>query len=282
MAALIKIAIIDSNTVATPLEVQDWGRAAAIQMNRDYFQGVVKPGTVTITYYGKGATLPLDAWWIAIVDNADMAGALGYHDLTASGLPLGKVFVATSKLYHAVPSVVLSHELLEMLGDPNVNVTVTDGKDVSKFWAKEVCDAVEDDTLAYPITLPATLTRPARDVLVSDFVLPAYWNPIPTKRPYSFRDSLDGPVPALAAGGYLAYIQNGVWQQINRFKTVDGVPHTVEAIAKRFDGPIDKRRIHRIIPREDLVNSTAVTNPHSSTAHLVTTSEHHPQVIDLV
>lgn len=32
-------------------------------------------------------------WWqIAIVDNPDQAGALGYHELTSTGAPLGKVF----------------------------------------------------------------------------------------------------------------------------------------------------------------------------------------------
>src|SRR5213075_1538064 len=35
------------------------------------------------------------AWALALLDRADVANALGYHDLTPDGLPLSKVFVQT-------------------------------------------------------------------------------------------------------------------------------------------------------------------------------------------
>ena len=35
---------------------------------------------------------PDGTWWLAILDDSDQAGALGYHDLTPDGLPIGKVF----------------------------------------------------------------------------------------------------------------------------------------------------------------------------------------------
>ena len=36
------------------------------------------------------------AWALAFLDTADVANALGYHDLTPDGLPLSKVFVRTT------------------------------------------------------------------------------------------------------------------------------------------------------------------------------------------
>jgi hypothetical protein len=250
---LNRIAVLNSTTAVSANEVHDWVDAVTIQVNRDYFQGNVKSGTVQIIHVPKGGTAPPDAWWIAVVDNADMAGALGYHDITPTGLPLGKVFVKTTQVYGGQPSVTLSHELLEMLGDPFVNETVSDGEDVAKYWAKEDCDACEADELGYDITLPATVTRPERKVRVSDFVLPAYWNPIATKGPYSFKNNLSGPVPALAPGGYMAFIENGVWSQITRAKSDD--PR--ERLKMRIDSPIDKRRGLRLLPRKQWVTSTA-------------------------
>jgi hypothetical protein len=36
-----------------------------------------------------------EGWWqISVTDNPDQAGALGYHELTSRGTPLGKVFAA--------------------------------------------------------------------------------------------------------------------------------------------------------------------------------------------
>jgi hypothetical protein len=255
--ANIKIAVLNSATAVPALEVQAWVRAIEIQCNRDYLP-TLEPkalqSSVTISYVGPGVPAPIDAWWIAVVDDADMAGALGYHDLTVAGLPIGKVFVKTSKLYGAEPSVVLSHEVLEMLGDPHVNLTVSDGEDIRRYWAKEVCDAVQDDTSGYVITVPATLTRAAKNVRVSDFVLPSYWNSQVTKRPYSFKDRLTGPVPALAPGGYMPFVMDGVWDQISRLKPQST---TKERASMRITAAIDARRQLRLLPPKTRIMSIA-------------------------
>src|SRR5262249_6943586 len=60
-------------------------------------------------------TIPAGAWGLVFTDTADQAGALGYHDLTPAGLPLGHVFVQTSARNREPTSVVASHELAEML-----------------------------------------------------------------------------------------------------------------------------------------------------------------------
>ena len=55
------------------------------------------------------------------MDDSDQAGALGYHDLTSAGLPMGKVFARTDLQNNLSWTVTVSHELLEILGDPMIN-----------------------------------------------------------------------------------------------------------------------------------------------------------------
>src|SRR5882672_8318647 len=57
---------------------------------------------------------PKDAWWLMVLDTSDQADALGYHDVTAAGLPLGKAFAKSDLDAGYTPSVTVSHELLEM------------------------------------------------------------------------------------------------------------------------------------------------------------------------
>jgi hypothetical protein len=66
---------------------------------------------------------PSDAWRIGIFDNSDQAGALGYHDVTIEGLPLGEVFAKTTMDFGGHWTVTASHELLEMHADPGINLT---------------------------------------------------------------------------------------------------------------------------------------------------------------
>lgn len=145
---------------------------------------------------------------LVFLDSADVANALGYHDLTPDGQPIGKVFVDTTKMYGGAVSVTASHELLEMLLDPDINLVAEDTKR-SYFVAYEACDAVEDDSLAYDVG----------GVLMSDFVLPDFFNPLAPSEgsfvhKYSFRNNLHRPFQ-LAPGGYEAvYIPGKGWQQI--------------------------------------------------------------------
>src|SRR5213595_1248925 len=62
------------------------------------------------------------AWALAFLDRADVANALGYHDLTPDGLPLSKVFVQTTLAVKQKVSVTACHELAEMLVDPAINL----------------------------------------------------------------------------------------------------------------------------------------------------------------
>src|SRR5438874_13235341 len=82
------------------------------------------------------------AWALAFLDRADVANALGYHDLTPDGLPLSKVFVQTTLAAEQKVSVTACHELAEMLVDPAINLAAAGPRNV--FYAYETADAVEE------------------------------------------------------------------------------------------------------------------------------------------
>lgn len=94
---------------------------------------------------------------LVMLDHSDQANALGYHDLRTEGLPIGKVFAACDLKAGTFWTVTASHKLLEMLvevlGEPNINLTVfvENSNTAGTLDAYEVCDACDDDSLGYPI-----------------------------------------------------------------------------------------------------------------------------------
>jgi len=121
----------------------------------------------------KAAQTPTGHWWLVLLDDSDQANPLGYHDPTSEGLPMGKVFAASDLKAGTSWTVTASHELLEMLGDPDIDLTVFVQKanTAGILYAYEVCDACEDDSLGYTID----------NVLLSDFVYPAWFESFRTE-----------------------------------------------------------------------------------------------------
>src|ERR1051326_4131337 len=162
---MIEIAIVNESTVLEDVEVHKIAKAIQIQVERDFLPiwGVNARITAVSKHH-----IPTDHWVLAFLDNADQADALGYHDVTPKGLPLGKAFVKPTIAEGSKISSTASHELLEMLGDPDINLVaeLDNAKgDPKKFYAYELCDACEDDAFGYEID----------GVLMSDFVFPAYF-----------------------------------------------------------------------------------------------------------
>lgn len=132
---------------------------------------------------------------IYLVDESTVAGALGYHSINSEELPVGFVFTDLIPEW----SVTLSHEVLELIADPTVNIfapgpspdPADGGKTVLHTY--EVCDAVE--RFSYEID----------GVLVSDFVTPWYFS-IPeglgTRNDFL---GLDVPSFGLLGGCHIAY-----------------------------------------------------------------------------
>jgi hypothetical protein len=152
-----------------------------------------------LSFVGSNAQPGPGLWWLVILDNSDQAGALGYHDLTDEGFPMGKVFAQTDAQYKSSFSVTASHELLEMLVDPDINLCAIDQNlpNVARLYAYEVCDACEADQLGYQID----------GVLVSDFVHPSwfesFWQSAQSRPKFDQQGVIDAPF-ALQPGGYIS------------------------------------------------------------------------------
>lgn len=101
-------------------------------------------------------------WAMVFLDNADVSGALAYHDLTPDGYPLSKVFVKTTLSAGEKVSVSASHELAEMLVDPAINLYST-GPKKKYLYAYETADPVEE------------LTFNIDGIPMTDFVFPSYF-----------------------------------------------------------------------------------------------------------
>lgn len=103
---------------------------------------------------------------IYLWNEADVDDALGYHFQNNRGIPFGFVFTSLAHEIGEPWSVTLSHEALELLGDPETNLLAmgphpSEDRDVFHWY--EMCDAVQ--TESYEID----------GVPVSNFVLPLYF-----------------------------------------------------------------------------------------------------------
>jgi hypothetical protein len=232
----INVAIVNQSTACTDEEVASI--TAALQKQVDDDVRSTWGYAAHLVPVPKGGKPPANAWVLAILDDSDQAGALGYHDLTPNGLqPVGKVFAATDKRYGAEVSVTASHELLEMLGDADINESALDPK-TGRLYAKELSDAVEADALGYEID----------GVLVSDFVLPDYFSPqfAGKGKLLSFKGHVTEPF-SLAKGGYLSFLDLGNlkagWQQV----TAEGDPTNGRAAGQRPVDILPGSRRHRRI-----------------------------------
>jgi hypothetical protein len=193
------IAITNASTCVTDAQVEAVLPALQQQVSQD-FKAYWNLDCV-LTFLAKDEKLTTGWWQIVVTDNPDQAGALGYHEMTSEGSPLGKVFAALDIQNGSSWTVTLSHELLEMLADPWINWCAV-GSD-EKIYALEVCDAVEADALGYEID----------GVLLSDFVTPAWFEPTEADR-MDFQKRV-AEAQELAAGGYISVLDpKRGWVQI--------------------------------------------------------------------
>lgn len=242
-----RIAVINEATNVSDAEAERFAAAFQDQMHEDF--APVWGLDASIGFVPKGEKL-FDAghWWLVLLDNADQAGALGYHDFTATGLPLGKVFVETTRRYGGLWEVTGSHEGLEMRADPDISLCViaeNESYPHGALYAYENCDAVENDQFGYE----------RNGVRLSDFVTPAWFEP-PRGAAVDFRGVISEPFE-LARGGYISVLDlarpHQGWQQITARREVNA----------RARAPIGSRRERRRTPREQRLRSKV---PHRDAA----------------
>ena len=160
-------------------------------------------GGVTVVEFAPGKA-PATAWWLVLLANADVAGALGYHDLTPAGLPIGKCFVNTSLQDRVSWQSCASHEFCEMLGDPWINLAADPGNG-SLLNAYELCDAVEQDSY-----------KASNGVELSNFVTPRWFitGARGTLRPPgAVQDSRRAQAGRLHEPVHRRRLDSGVWGQ---------------------------------------------------------------------
>lgn len=210
---MISIAVINQSTVIPDADLPPVIEALQRQVDLDFAPLWGQAVDTTLTVWDKTKPTPPGTWELVILDDSDQAGALGYHDVTSNGDPIGKVFAKDDLKYGNSWTVTASHELLEMLGDPGINlVAEVDGPSGTKFYAYEVCDACESDSYGYSIT-----TTSGKDILVSDFVTPYFFMPniAPSGIKYDFKGHITKPLQILNDGYLSVWNQDTGWGQLN-------------------------------------------------------------------
>jgi hypothetical protein len=174
---------------------------------------------------------------------------LGYHDVTSAGLPLAKVFVGTTEKERKDWVHTASHELLEMLADPDLSQVVLVHPDAPRLriYAREVCDPVKP--LAYEKC----------GMIVSDFVYPAWFSPslpVPASPLHRApRNDIIRPLE-LARGGYIGFLDlaTSTWSILVKDKlgkeTETDLGNDPDAL-----GTLGSRNERRTIPRNRWVTS---------------------------
>ena len=154
--------------------------------------GMLPPSVV----YVPAAIPPLGHYdaLIGILDDADQAGDLGWHTEGPDATVYGRVF-ARPVLDNGGNALsndlsvcsVLSHEVIETLGDPACNRWAQ--QDSGCLVAMELADPVESDS--YKITVVAG--NESVSGTVSDFVLPSWFDPDAPARPTDYCGLISSP-----------------------------------------------------------------------------------------
>lgn len=206
----MKIGIVNASTRVSDADARAMTSAIAVQVRRDYAPAWGRHAP-TVTFHPNRAEVHPSAFLVVILDDPDAADALGYHD-EEGDRPYGKVFAAPvldggGTVLGSADSVsgVLSHEVLELAGDPVVN-RWADTRKAGEQTAEELCDAVQDG--GYPIPVGG------KDVFVSNFLLPAWFDrEAPDGTRVDFLGTLKAPFTR-TAGGYMIVRTAGGERQV--------------------------------------------------------------------
>lgn len=236
------IQVINESTVVTDEQLKPIIAALQIQVTRDF--APLWGADATLEQLPKGAKADSNKWWLTVLDTSDQAGALGYHDLTPEGMPVGKVFAKDDALDGQCLSVTMSHELLEMLGDPEI-CSLEMNSEGNVIYCKEAADAVEADRFAYEID----------GVKVSDFQTLEWFSdsPHPKGTKFDFQGHCNKPFEVLS-GGYIGFLDlNNVSAGFQEIVTDE---KSAAALDKKQAGSRRERR-KRLRETGLLVRSTA-------------------------
>ncbi len=189
----MKIAIVNQSTAFAPADFAAAVPAIKAQLAEDVAPAWNRPAPA-VEAFDSLAAVPAGWCVLVVLDDADQAGALGYHAETPTGQPYGRVFAKDSIADGDTVSSVLSHEACEMFCDRVCNrwAQAPDGR----LWALELCDAVEGDSYD------------KGGVKVSNFLTQAFFDDTPQAGvKFDFLGLLSAPF-SLRPGGY-SIVQRG-------------------------------------------------------------------------
>lgn len=225
---MIYIACTNQSTVISDADFQKAMNCISIQANRD-FAPLWGTDQINMYFLPKTSPVPAGHYQMVCCDDSDQAGALGYHETTENGDPIGFLFAKSDLQFGESWTVTFSHEVLEMLGDPFINsvVVVQNADNSLSLYAYEASDAVEADSLGYDIN----------GTLVSDFVTPYWFNPTEKGRQYDFQKKVTAPLQLLPEGyiGMMSATSPGGWTQVTANKMSE------RALAKATPQPFHRR-----------------------------------------
>lgn len=248
---MISVVCVNQSTVLNDAQVQACVDGLQKQVDEHFFPAWGIEAQLSVR--DKSMPITLGEWELVFADNSDQIGALGYHETTANGDPIGYVFAKDDLDSGTSWTVTASHELLEMLADPDIQ-TVEEQDNAGgsiTFRMKEVCDPCEDDSLAYDIARNETALKlpDGSPILVSDFVFPEYFNQnAPAGAKLDFCGKISKPLQILS-GGYMGVLQvpaTSKWTQIQADLTPGGKPiHDLSRRSRRLTPDHKWRRSER-------------------------------------
>lgn len=161
---------------------------------------------VQVTFLANGAPPPKSARLITVMDTLDDAQALGYHTEDGAEHIWGVVGTKAAMDQGAKAltgpysiSSILSHEVIELFGDPRINLWADNGRGTQV--AVELCDPVENDSYLVD------------GVAVSNFVYPAWFDHLAAKGDrFDYMGRLTRPF-TMARGGYWVEMKAGKTSQ---------------------------------------------------------------------
>jgi hypothetical protein len=196
-----RIAVVNRSSMADTV-VRRVVQAVQHQIERDF---VPAWGLVASLHFERRT--PRHTMLIEIRDDPDPSiDAVGYHFQEDTGLPVAYVFAREALADDGTIAPTLSHEVLEMLADPAVNLAAERpgrGGRPHRFYAYEVCDPVQADL--YKID----------GEWVSDFVYPEWFETIWKRDGHRFDHLRKVHEPfEIHTGGYCDVRDRGNWHEV--------------------------------------------------------------------
>jgi hypothetical protein len=233
-------------------EVMRWAAATQKQIEQDVrrFWDVPAPSFHRISAaLDPGPVRDIDAWVYVVNDVADVKErrGLGWHKYIGPW-PLAYVLTHYTLNKNQTPSRVFSHEVLEMIVDPSMQMTTPPIGGIE--YLVEIGDVLSFDAGGYAID----------GVLVSGFGTPAYFHR-DGGAVFSFRgdgsgDPVGGPLPAKAIeamGTVLCWVENGETKTLLLDASLrqGAFPDPARATGPPHDGT---RRARRLLPEDAIGN----------------------------